>query len=84
MLSLEEIASFGREKVFSTLGERYECGIFSRKLWSEMGEAGFLGMTVAEEYGGSGGDPLLLAAALREFARSGCDLGLTLCWITHL
>ncbi|HEY5532565.1 MAG TPA: acyl-CoA dehydrogenase family protein [Candidatus Anoxymicrobiaceae bacterium] len=82
--SAEEIASFASEEVLGTLAERYEAGVFSRTLWKRMGEIGLLGLTVPEEYGGSGGTPLELAVSLREFARAGCDLGLTLSWITHL
>ena len=80
----DEAGGFAREKVFPTLAQRYADAAFSRELWQRMGDAGFLGMTVPERYGGSGGSPAELASALREFAREGCDLGLTLCWITHL
>lgn len=82
--SLEDIGSFAAERVRGTLAQRYEAGVFSRDIWKAMGGLGLLGMTVPEQYGGSGGSPLRLAESLREFARAGCDLGLTLCWITHL
>lgn len=82
--SLDEITQFASERVLGTLGERYESGIFSRGLWNEMGEMGLLGLTVPAEYGGSGGSALQLAMSIREFARAGCDLGLTLSWITNL
>jgi alkylation response protein AidB-like acyl-CoA dehydrogenase len=82
--SAEEIASFASEEVLGTLEERYDAGVFSHTLWKRMGEIGLLGLTVAKEYGGSEGTPLELAVALREFVRAGCDLGLTLSWITHL
>ncbi len=82
--SLEEVRSFAREKVLSTLEQRYADGVFSRTLWNEMGKLGLLGITVPEQYGGSGGTPRELAVSVREFAKHGCDLGLTLSWITHL
>jgi alkylation response protein AidB-like acyl-CoA dehydrogenase len=81
--SLEAVESFARSRIFTSLGKRYETGWFDRTLWMEMADLGLLGLSVAEEYGGGGG-PDDLAAALRVFARSGCDLGLTLSWITHL
>jgi alkylation response protein AidB-like acyl-CoA dehydrogenase len=83
MTGAEQLTDFAKERVFATLERRYEEGDFSREIWRGMGEAGFLGMTIPERYGGSGGTPVQLAEAVREFAREGCDLGMTLCWITH-
>lgn len=83
-ISVKEISSFASNTVFQTLGGRYEACAFSREIWQEMGALGLLGITVAEEYGGSGGTALEFATSLREFTRAGCDLGLTLSWITHL
>ncbi len=82
--SLDEITAFASERVLGTLAERHEAGSFSRDLWKSMGRLGLLGITVDERYGGSGGDVRQLSAAVREFAEQGCDLGLTLSWITHL
>ncbi len=81
---MDEITAFASKRVLGTLRERYESGSFSRGLWNEMGEMGLLGLTVPPEYGGSGGTGLDLAVSIREFALAGCDLGLTLSWITHL
>ncbi len=82
--SSDEITEFASERVLGTLRERYESGSFSRVLWNAMGEMGLLGLTVPAEYGGSGGACVDLAVSIREFARAGCDLGLTLSWITHV
>jgi len=81
--SAEAVEDFARSRIFTTLEKRYETGWFDRGLWMEMAELGLLGLTVSEEYGGSGG-PDELATALRVFAKNSCDLGLTLSWITHL
>jgi alkylation response protein AidB-like acyl-CoA dehydrogenase len=82
--SLDRLKDLASGEVFATLEERYENSEFSRELWKRMGEAGLLGMTVPETYGGSGGTPGDLALAVEEFTRLGCDLGLSLSWITHL
>lgn len=79
-----DIRDFASRWVLGTLEERYAGRIFSRDIWSVMGEAGLLGMTVSKEYGGSGATGSRLAVALQEFTASGCDLGLALSWITHL
>ncbi len=44
-------------------------GVTDRETWLRMGEAGFLGVNVAEEYGGAGGDFLYSAIVLEELAR---------------
>ena len=82
--SLVQLRDLASGEVFGTLEERYKNSEFSRKLWERMGEVGLLGMTVPETYGGSGGTPAELARAVEEFTRIGCDLGLSLSWITHL
>lgn len=83
-VSLDEIREFASREVFPTLPERYAKGSFSAELWGRMGELGLPGMTVPERYGGSGGTPVELAESLREFTRAGCDLGMSLCWISHV
>jgi alkylation response protein AidB-like acyl-CoA dehydrogenase len=82
--SLESIGDLAAREVLGTLEQRYKSSDFSRDLWRRLGEAGLLGITVAEELGGSGGSPRYLGQALRRFAHDGCDMGLTLSWITHL
>ena len=44
-------------------------GVSDRETWLRMGEAGFLGVNVAEVYGGAGGDFLFSAIVLEELAR---------------
>jgi alkylation response protein AidB-like acyl-CoA dehydrogenase len=83
-VSIDEVGAFAAESVLGTLAERNDGGSFSRDLWRAMGRMGLLGLTLDAGYGGSGGTALQLSAAVREFAERGCDLGLTLSWITHL
>lgn len=81
--SLDEVGSFASAEVRGTLKERYQAKEFSRELWRAMGEAGLFGISVGEEKGGRGGGAKDLALAVRRFAHDGCDMGLTLSWITH-
>jgi alkylation response protein AidB-like acyl-CoA dehydrogenase len=43
-------------------------------LWREMGEAGFLGVHLPEEYGGGGGGLVDLALVIEETAAQGCPM----------
>lgn len=81
--SLDEVGSLASGEVRGTLKERYQTREFSRPLWRAMGDAGLFGISVGEETGGRGGDAVDLALAVRRFASDGCDMGLTLSWITH-
>ena len=44
------------------------------ELWHELGEQGFLGVTVPEEYGGAGLGTAELAIVAEELARAGCPV----------
>jgi len=46
----------------------------TEELWHAMGEAGFLGVNVPEEYGGGGGGITELAMVSEELAAAGCPL----------
>jgi alkylation response protein AidB-like acyl-CoA dehydrogenase len=57
---------------------RARAGQSCTELWQAMGEAGFLGVNVPEEYGGGGGGMSELAAVCEESAAQGCPLLLVL------
>lgn len=70
-------------KAVGELASRYGHDYFLRKaragektteLWAEAGKLGYLGVAVAEEYGGGGGGIGDLAAVCEEFAANGCPL----------
>jgi len=82
--SLDDVGELASLSVLGSLRQRYEGLEFYRDLWWSMGDAGLFGMTVPEEYGGSGGGTRALGQAVSRFAHDGCDMGLTLSWITHL
>ncbi|HUN33066.1 MAG TPA: acyl-CoA dehydrogenase family protein [Trebonia sp.] len=50
----------------------------AHELWTAMGKQGFLGVNIAEEYGGGGAGLLELAIVCEESAGQGCPLLLTL------
>ncbi len=50
-----------------------ENGIVERKAWSELAEAGLLGLSVSENYGGAGGDFRHEAVLLRRLGLAGLD-----------
>ncbi|MGN6782931.1 MAG: acyl-CoA dehydrogenase family protein [Marmoricola sp.] len=54
--------------------EQARTGGKTTELWADMGKRGFLGVTIAEEYGGGGGGIGDLAAVLEEAARAGAPL----------
>jgi alkylation response protein AidB-like acyl-CoA dehydrogenase len=46
----------------------------TRELWAEAGKAGYLGVSVPEEYGGGGGGITELTVVCEEFATAGCPM----------
>ncbi|GIE33975.1 acyl-CoA dehydrogenase [Actinoplanes italicus] len=63
----------------SKYGESYFYGAAARgakttELWDEAAKAGYLGVSIPEEYGGGGGDIGDLAAVVEELATAGCPL----------
>ncbi|MEY8830075.1 acyl-CoA dehydrogenase family protein [Sedimentitalea sp. XS_ASV28] len=59
---------FSREKLTPRAAEREAAGQIESGIISEMGQLGFLGMTVPEEMGGAGADYVSYALALMEVA----------------
>jgi alkylation response protein AidB-like acyl-CoA dehydrogenase len=61
---------FGRE----WFTEKARAGEKTTELWLEIGKAGYLGINIAEEYGGGGGGIGDIAAVCEEVAAQGCPL----------
>jgi alkylation response protein AidB-like acyl-CoA dehydrogenase len=61
---------FGRE----WFTEKARAGEKTTELWLEIGKAGYLGINIAEEYGGGGGGIGDIAAVCEELAAQGCPL----------
>lgn len=60
--------SFAQEQIKPSAGEWDQKGIFPKQTLSQMGELGFLGMLIPEEWGGSGTGTLAYVLALEEVA----------------
>jgi butyryl-CoA dehydrogenase len=55
-----------------------EKSVFPYEVVAKMGELGFFGLSIAEEYGGSGSDFTSLCLAIEELSRGDASVGITL------
>lgn len=68
---------WAQERVKPLAAEVDKTNTFPTVLWREMGELGLLGITVSEEYGGSGMGYLAHAVAVEEIARASASVSLS-------
>lgn len=68
VLIVETARAFARERLAPEAAEWDRTGRLPREVLAELGELGFLGMTVAPEWGGAGTDYVAYALALMEIA----------------
>ena len=68
---------WAQERVKPLAAEIDQTNAFPNELWKEMGELGLLGMTVPEEYGGTGMGYLAHAVAVEEIARASASVSLS-------
>ena len=73
----ETIHAFASDKIAPRAAEIDAKNEFPRDLWPKLGELGLLGITVAEEYGGSGLGYLAHIVAMEEISRASASLGLS-------
>ena len=64
------VGKYGRS-YFQAVAKR---GGFPEELWRDLGDAGFLGVHLPEEYGGGGGGLADLAVVIEECAAQGCPM----------
>ncbi len=75
-LEIQALAKdFAEKKLAPTLVERDENSQFSRELFDEMGQLGFMGICFDEKYGGLGGDYLSYILALEEISKVDDGMG---------
>jgi acyl-CoA dehydrogenase len=66
----DSVRKYLEKEVIPNVDEWEEAGITPRSAWKKLGEQGFLGMCVPEEYGGPGGDFLYSVIMTEEMSRT--------------
>ena len=72
----ESVAQFAAAHIAPLAAEADASNHFPNQLWRQLGEQGLLGMTVEEEYGGSGMGYLAHVVAMEEISRASGGIGL--------
>jgi len=73
----DAVRSFSDDKIAPIADEIDRTNIFPRHLWPQLGALGLLGVTVEEEYGGSGLGYLEHCVAMEEVSRGSAAVGLS-------
>src|SRR6185312_10975326 len=73
----ETVRDFAQEKIAPRAEEIDKTNVFPRDLWPQMGALGLHGITVEEEYGGSGLGYLQHCVAMEEISRGSAAVGLS-------
>ena len=73
----DTVAGFAAREIAPLAEEIDRTNRFPRQLWPKLGELGLLGMTVEEEYGGSGLGYLEHLVAVEEVSRASASVGLS-------
>lgn len=80
----ENIIRFAQSELSPGAAERDAAHAFSRELWLKCGEMGLPGLSVPEEYGGAGLDPVSVVIALEALGYGCEDSGLVFAICAHL
>ncbi|MBO6542526.1 MAG: isovaleryl-CoA dehydrogenase [Alphaproteobacteria bacterium] len=73
----ETVRAFTADKISPRAAEIDRSNEFPRDLWPQLGELGLLGLTVEEEFGGSGLGYLAHTVAMEEISRGSASVGLS-------
>jgi isovaleryl-CoA dehydrogenase len=73
----ETVRDFSQDRIAPRAEEIDRTNTFPRDLWPELGALGLLGITVEEEYGGSGMGYLEHVIAMEEVSRASASVGLS-------
>ncbi len=73
----ETVRSFAADEIAPLAAEIDRTDVFPRQLWPKLGSLGLLGITVEEDYGGSGLGYLEHTIAMEEVSRASASVGLS-------
>jgi len=73
----DSVRQFAAKEIAPIAAEVDEKNEFPNELWAKLGEMGLLGLTVEEEYGGSGLGYLEHVVAMEEISRASASIGLS-------
>src|ERR1700677_2919745 len=73
----DTVRDFAKDKIAPRADEIDRSNSFPRELWPQMGELGLHGITVEEEWGGSGLGYLAHCVAMEEISRASASVGLS-------
>ncbi len=73
----ETVSAFAADRIAPRAEEIDKNNQFPRDLWPELGSLGLLGITVEEEYGGTGMGYLAHVVAMEEISRASASVGLS-------
>ncbi|KRB62935.1 isovaleryl-CoA dehydrogenase [Rhizobium sp. Root708] len=73
----ESVRRFASDRIAPFAAQSDAANSFPMSLWREMGEMGLLGITTAEDYGGSGQGYLAHCVAMEEISRASASVGLS-------
>jgi isovaleryl-CoA dehydrogenase len=73
----QTVRDFARDRIEPRAADMDTSNRFPRDLWPQLGELGLLGITVEEEFGGSGLGYLAHVVAMEEISRASASVGLS-------